>query len=162
MILSTRLLGRTVALALALFALVASARAEALAIVVAKSVAVDNLSLADLVKIYKGETTDGPDGIKWTLLSRERNSPEKTAALKLIYHMTEPEYNRFFMQAVFAGTMAAAPRIVANPLAMKAAAANNAGTIAYILASQVDDSVKAIKIDGLAPSDPNYPLKLAN
>jgi hypothetical protein len=157
-----RLLGWIAAVALAVEAQAGVARAEALAIVVAPSVTVDNLTLSDLVKIYKGETVDGPGGIHWAVLSRERNSPEKSAALKLIYHMTEPVYNRFFMQAVFAGTLPAAPRIVTNPLAMKAAAANNRGTIAYILASQVDDSVKAIKIDGLAPSDPNYPLKLAN
>jgi hypothetical protein len=74
--------------------------------------------------------------------------------------MSEAQYNRFFMQAVFAGKLNEAPRVIPSASAMKAIAANWPGAVTYILASQVDDSVKALRIDGLLPSDPGYPLKV--
>jgi ABC-type phosphate transport system substrate-binding protein len=147
-------------LALALFLLAPLAHADSLAIVVAKSVPVDNLSSDELAKILKCDETDGPGGTKFVLYSREKNTAERAAILKLVYHMSEAEYNRFFMQAVFAGKITAAPRIITSAAAMKSVAASHPGAIAYVLASQLDDSVKALKIDGLAPTDPAYPLKV--
>lgn len=140
----------------------APASAESLAIVVAKDVAVDSLSSDELAKIFRCEETSGPNGVSWQIFTRERTAAERNLVLKEIYHMTEAQYNRFFMQAVFAGKLADAPRVIPSPVAMKSIAATRPGAVTYILASQVDSTVKALKIDGLSPGDPKYPLKLAD
>jgi len=137
-----------------------SVRAENLAIVVAKSAPVEGITSDELARIFRCEETAGPGGIKWEIFSRERTSSERETVLKVVYHMSEAQYNRFFMQAVFAGKLNEAPRVIPSASAMKAIAANRPGAVTYILASQVDDSVKAIRIDGLLPSDPGYPLKV--
>jgi phosphate transport system substrate-binding protein len=137
------------------------ARADDLAIIVAKSVAIDNVTSDDLGRIFRCEKTDGPNGVKLTIYNREKGAPERQVVLKEIYHMNDGAYSRFFMQAVFTGALTSAPKIISGAAAMKRLAADNPGAVTYVFASQVDDSVKALKIDGLAPGDPGYPLKPA-
>jgi hypothetical protein len=44
--------------------------------------------------------------------------------------------------------------------AVKAYVAQTPGAIAYIRASDADDSVKVLKVDGKSPGDADYGLKL--
>lgn len=137
---------------------VAVARADDVAIVVGKSVPIDNLSSAELGHIFRcEETTVG--GTKITVYNREKGSVERGAVLRLIYHMNDSAYSRFFMQAVFTGAITEGPKIAAGAAAAKQAVAGTPGAISYVLASQVDGSVKIVKVDGQAPGDAGYPLK---
>ena len=137
------------------------ARAEDLAIIVAKTLPLENVSLADLTRILRCERTTGPDGTKLIVVMRERGSTERNAILSGVYRLSDPAYEKFFMQAVFTGTLAAAPRLVSDAAAMKKLAAKTPGVIGYVRAREADATVKIVKIDGLAPGEPNYPLKLA-
>ncbi len=144
---------------LALFA--GSCAAEDLAIVVAKSVPIDNLSSEELGKIFRCEQTEAPDHTKLQIFTREKGCPERETMLRVVYQMPEAAYNRFFMHLVFTGQLTAAPRVVASGAALKSLTAGNPGVVSYLRQSQVDDTVKVVKIDGMAPGDPKYPLKLA-
>jgi hypothetical protein len=135
------------------------ARADNLAIIVAKSVPIESVSSQDLAKIFRCEETSGAGGITWEVFSRERMAPERNFVLKAIYQMSEAQYNRFFMQAIFAGKLSEAPRVIPSAKALKAIAASRPGAIAYVLSSEIDDTVKPLKIDGFLPGDPGYPLK---
>jgi phosphate transport system substrate-binding protein len=147
---------------LAILALLAvPASAEDLAIIVAASVPLDAVTSEQLGRIFRCEETDGPNGTKLTVLNREKGCPERQLVLRKIYHMNDAAYNRFFMQAVFTGALAAPPQVVAGGAAMRRAAAANPGAVTYIRATQLDGTVKALKIDGLSPGDPDYPLKLS-
>ena len=127
----------------------------------AKSTPWDNVTLDELGRIFRCEKTDGPAGLKLTIANREKGSPERNLFLKKVYHMNHAAYGRFFLQAVFTGALSAPPRIIPTAAGMKQAAAASPGTVTYILASQIDGTVKALKIDGLAPGDANYPLHIA-
>jgi phosphate transport system substrate-binding protein len=135
-------------------------RADDLAIIVAKDVPLDDVALPDLVKIFRCEKTTAPDGTRLTIVTREKGSAERAAALAGIYKFSDAAFEKYFMQQVFTGSVAAAPRIVASVPGLKKLAASAPGTIGYVRASDVDDSVKVVKIDGLAPGAPGYALKV--
>ena len=74
--------------------------------------------------------------------------------------MGEDDYAKYFLQATFTGLVQAAPRPLASPGAMRQFVAGTPGAIGYLRASDVDDSVKIVKVDGKSPGDPDYKLKL--
>lgn len=139
-----------------------TSRAEDIAVIVAKSLPIDSVTSDELAKIFRCETTEAPDHTKLMIFSRERGSPEREVILKNVYHMSDGSYNKFFMQAVFTGQLTAAPRIVPSAVAMKNLAAANPGAVTYVRASLADGTVKVLKIDGVLPGDPKYPLKTAD
>ena len=141
--------------------LAAVARAdESLAVVVGAKSGVDALSQAELVKVFKGTKTKGPDGVKFVIVMREPGSLEREGALKFIYAMTDQEYQKYFLQATFTGAVTSAPKQLSGAAAVKQFVASNPGAIGYLKASDLDESVKAVKIDGKAPGDADYKLKL--
>jgi len=140
------------------FAGLSVVRAEDLAIIVAPGVAIDNLSLSELRAVFLMEKTTVND-VKLTVLMREKGAPERAEALKDIFQMTDGKYEGYFLQAVFTGKISSAPRMIASAAAVKKIVGGTAGMIGYLAASAVDASVKAVKIDGHAPGDADYPLK---
>jgi hypothetical protein len=136
------------------------ARAEGLAIVVGKKTSLDSATTAELVKYFKAEKSKLPDGTKIAILVREPGSPERAAALSGIYQMTDAEYQKYFLQATFTGAVAAAPKQLTSATAVKAYIAATVGAIGFIKASDVDDSVKVVKIDGKTPDEAGYSLQI--
>jgi ABC-type phosphate transport system substrate-binding protein len=139
---------------------VAQDKGADLAIVVNVASTLDNISSAELAKIFKAERTRTPDGVKYVLAMRETGSPERNAALRVIYQMTDAEYERYFLQATFAGTIQSSPKQFSSDSAVRQFVAGSPGAISYLRASDVDSSVKVLKIDGKSPGDPDYPIKI--
>jgi ABC-type phosphate transport system substrate-binding protein len=138
------------------------AKADDLAIIVEKNVALDNVTSSELSKIFLCEKTSTSTGTKLVITTRERGSPERAAILATIYKLTDIAYEKFFMQRVFVGSLPAAPKLIPSAVGMKKFVAAIPGSVGYVRLSEVDDTVKIVKIDGLTPGDPNYPLKLTN
>jgi hypothetical protein len=145
-------------LGLALF--VAGARAEDLAIIVNKTNSLENITSAELVKYFKAEKSKAPDGKKIVIVMQDAGRPERAAALKDIYKMSETEYNDYFVEATFTGAVAAAPKALPSGAAVKSFVAETPGGLGYALSSEADASVKVLKIDGKAPGDADYKLKM--
>ena len=135
------------------------ATAEDLIVVMGADSATDSLTAAELTKVFRGEKTKTADGKKFAVIMREAGSAERTAALERIYGMTEQEYKTYFLQATFTGSVAAAPKTQAGADALKVYLSKTPGAIGYMLAKDVDASVKVIKIDGKAPGEADYKLK---
>jgi len=135
-------------------------KAADLAIVVNSASSLDNVSSADLVKIFKAEKAKSADGTKFVLAVREAGSPERAAALKSIYGMSDSEYEKFFLQATFAGTVQSAPKALGSASSVKQFVAGSPGAICYMRGSDVDSSVKVLKVDGKSPGDADYPIKI--
>ena len=131
-----------------------------LAIVVNESSLLDDVSSAELTKIFKVEKTRSPGGFKYVIAARDSGSPERNAALKGIYHMTDPEYKKFFLQATFAGTIQVAPKELTSASSVREFIASSPGAISYLRASEIDASVKILKVDGKSPGDRDYPIKI--
>lgn len=139
--------------------LTAAAVAEDLAIVVGKSSPVSEVSSAALRKIFRCEKTKASDGSKLTVVVRS-GGLEHGTALAAIYKTDVMGYNKYFLHATFTGTVAAAPRALSTGRSVKAFVAETPGGIGYVKASDIDDNVKALKVDGKAPGEAGYPLHL--
>ncbi len=134
---------------------------EDLAIIVNRSNPIDNLSYADVRKIFLGEQRHWPNGRKITLVMQDPGQPEREAALRLIYHMNERDLNRHFLQAAFTGEVQGGPKQLATADGVRRFVFNVPGAIGYARAAEVDESVKFVRVDGRAPGEPGYKIKLA-
>src|ERR1041385_4053831 len=135
-------------------------KSDQLAIIVNKSSKLEDVSIGDLQKYFKAEKTKTPDGVKVVIVMLDVGRPERDAALKNIYKMSDTEYNDFFVSATFTGAVQAAPKTLPSAAAMKKYVADTAGAIGYIRASEADDSVKVLKIGSKSPGEGDYSLKM--
>jgi hypothetical protein len=131
-----------------------------LAIVVNPACSIDNISSVELAKIFKAERSRNPDGAKYLLAARETDSPERNAALGEIYQMTDADYQKYFLQATFAGKIQTAPKVLLNAGSMIQFIMSAPGAIGYLRASDAVSSVKILRIDGKVPGEPGYPIKI--
>jgi phosphate transport system substrate-binding protein len=133
---------------------------EPLAIVVNRSNPVNEVSLADLRKIYRGQRARWSNGRRVTLVMRDPGAPERDAILRSLYGLDEVEYRRTFLQAIFAGEASDAPKMLATPNGVLRFVFNVPGAIGYVRASDVDASVKMLRVDGRLPGDAGYRLEV--
>jgi ABC-type phosphate transport system substrate-binding protein len=131
-----------------------------LAIVVNLSNPTDNLSMAELRKIFLGERSHWPNGRRITLVMIEPGRPERTAVLSLIYQMSENDFNNHFLHGLFTGEVFTSPKTLASPVGVRKFIFNVPGAIGYVRATDVDASVKVIRIDERLPDDKGYRLHI--
>ena len=141
-------------------ALHANTLAGDLAIVVGKVCPVESLTLAELRRVWLCEHTRASNGVAFAVTMRAPGSPERAAALREILNMSEAEFERYYLQAIFAGTVLGRPKIIDTTSSLKRFVNENSGAIAYVAGTDLDASLKVVKIDGRLPGDPEYPLKL--
>jgi ABC-type phosphate transport system substrate-binding protein len=149
------------ALAILYSVLVDSAMPEGadLAIVVNKSTTLDTLSSADLRSMFLGEKTKWPDGKKVTPVQTSAQSPERALLLKVVFKMSDPVLKRYYMQAAFTGKETLPPAELASAAALKQFVARTPGAIGCIMASDVDNTITVLKVDGAAPGEAGYKLR---
>ena len=133
---------------------------ESIAIVVNQENGVDNLSMKDLRTVFLGERSHWANGRRITLVMMEPGQPERKAMLREIYHMSETDFNRHFLQGLFTGEVFVSPKTLATPVGVRKFIFNVPGAIGYVRLSDVDSTVKVIRIDGHLPEDKDYELRL--
>jgi phosphate transport system substrate-binding protein len=131
-----------------------------LAIIVNRSNPIDNLSSIQLRKIFLAEQVHWPNGRKITVVMREPGEPEREAVLRVIYHMNENDFSRYFLHGTYTGEMQSVPKTLATAGGMRKFVFNVPGAIGYVRANEVDESVKLVRVDGLAPVEQGYKLVL--
>ncbi|HWD19191.1 MAG TPA: hypothetical protein VHB20_07915 [Verrucomicrobiae bacterium] len=154
------MLGLTAALLFLTVAAQAQDKSAQLAIITAPGAALSDVSLPDVGRYFKAEKNKAPDGTKIVIVMMDVGRPERDAALKGVYKMSEAEYNDYFVGATFTGAVQAAPKALGSPAAMKKFVAETPGAIGYLRASDADDSVKVLKVDGKAPGEAGYALAI--
>ena len=128
------------------------------AIVVNPGVPVDDLSLADVRKIFMGDRQYWTPNLRVTLLIRAPVTRERDVVLKTIYRMSESEFRQYWISKVFRAEAASGPKIVySNDMATELVASIPGG-VAFVDASQIPKNVKVVKTNGLLPGEAGYPL----
>jgi ABC-type phosphate transport system substrate-binding protein len=135
-----------------------SAAERNLAIVVNLNNTVNNLSTPELRRIFLGERGHWPNGRRITLVMLEPGWPERAAALSTIYQMNETDFNNHFLHGLFTGEVFASPKTLATPEGVRKFIFNVPGAIGYLRETDVDKSVKVVRIDERLPSDKGYKL----
>lgn len=137
---------------------IAAANAEPLAIVVNRSNPTDSLSSAELRQIFLGNRNHWANGRRITIVMREPGDPERRTVLRDICGMSEVQFKNHFLHGLYNGEILVSPKTLASPSGMRKFVFNVPGAIGYLTLSEVDDSVKIVRIDELQPGDKTYRL----
>jgi phosphate transport system substrate-binding protein len=133
---------------------------EGLAIVVNQANPVDELSMAELRTVFLGERSHWPNGRRITLVMMDAGRPEREAVLREICRMSESDLRRRFVQGLLTGEILVSPKTLSSPEGVRKFVFNVPGAIGYMRPSDVDASVKVLRIDGHYPSDVEYALRV--
>jgi len=131
-----------------------------LAIIVNTTNPVDSMSLPELRKVFLGERSHWANGRRITLVMMEPGQPERKALIRDVCQMNESDFSRHFLQGVFTGEVFVSPKTLASPVGVRKFVFNVPGAIGYIRASDIDSTVKAIRVDGHLLSDREYSLHI--
>jgi len=131
-----------------------------LAIIVNTSNPVDNLSMSELRHVFLGERRHWPNGRRITLVMMEPGEPERKALIREVCQMNESDFSRHFLHGLFTGEVFVSPKTLASPVGVRKFIFNVPGAIGYVRATDVDSSVKVIRVDGRLPDDKEYSLRI--
>jgi ABC-type phosphate transport system substrate-binding protein len=137
-----------------------SATDDSLGIVVNRSNPVENLSSAELRKIFMGEQTHWSNGRRITVVMLEPGKQERQAVLAQIYRMDDKDFNKHFLQGMFTGEIRAAPKTLATSTEVLKFVFNVPGAIGYVRGTEADESVKIVHVDSRLPGDKDYSIRL--
>jgi len=133
--------------------------ADGVAIIVNKAnTGADGMTAKQLKQIFSGEKARWTDGQKIQTLATGVAEPEHKGAIQFLFGMSEPEYQKYCLHAVFVGTPQAVPRDSGASSAVLNLVALIPGAIGFVRADLVNGTVKVVKIDGLGPGDAGYVL----
>jgi ABC-type phosphate transport system substrate-binding protein len=149
-----------VATALLAFATRAQAAADDVAVIVHKSNPISAMTMIELRKIVLAQEAKWPGGGKIVVWMTSPGQPERAGTLKIVCGMSETDYTLHFMHASFNGDAGDPPKSARSSALVRQSITGAANGVGFILASQVDDSVKVVAIDGARPGEPAYKLKL--
>jgi hypothetical protein len=130
---------------------------EDVAVVVSSGNPVTNISLNDLRKIFAGMKHSWPSGEPVKLVTRGRGCVERLALLRLL-EMSEIEYKQYWTAQIFRGEADAEPLVIPSVGMQKEALKLFPGAITFINSADVKPGMKVVKIDGVLPGAPGYPL----
>ena len=133
---------------------------DSLAFVVNRSNPVDSLSFPELRKIFMGEQDHWSNGRRITVVMLEPGKAERQAVLAQIYKMDEKDFNQYFLHSMFTGELHAAPKALGSSTEVLKFVFNIPGAIGYLKSSDVNDSVKVVRIDSRLPGEKDYAIRL--
>jgi ABC-type phosphate transport system substrate-binding protein len=136
---------------------------DAIVVIVNNSNPVDNLSAGEVKKLFLSDRSRWETGKAVAPVMLGPGAPERTSFLKIVCGMSDSDLGKYFMQAAFTGKSATPPREMGSASAVKSFVAASPGAIGFLKASDLttgDTTVKAVKVDGVAASDPGYKIKM--
>jgi hypothetical protein len=137
-----------------------AAAEQNLAIIVNLTNPIEDLSLKELRTVFLGERSHWPNGRRITLVMMDPGLAERKTVLRDLCRMNETEFSRHFLQGLFTGEVFVSPKTLSTPTGVRKFVFNVPGAIGYVRASDVDSSVKVIRIDGHRIEDADYPLRI--
>ena len=135
------------------------ATAGPVAIVVHKDTEIDNLSLLEVRSIFLANQQFWPDRTRIILLVRAPKSEERDFILNTIYEMDEAQFRQYWIAKMFRAEVPRGPKVVFSTGMMLELVIAIPGSISFVSIDEVTDDVKVVKVDGMLPTDPGYPLK---
>lgn len=129
------------------------------AIVVNPQTPVDNLTLAEVRKVFLGERQFWPSNVRITLLVRAPVARERDVLLKKIYQLSESQFRQYWIAKVFRAEVTSGPKIVFSTAMTNELVAAIPGAIGSTLADKPLTGLKVLRIDGKLPGENGYPLQ---
>jgi ABC-type phosphate transport system substrate-binding protein len=134
------------------------ASARDLALVSNKSNSVSVITLPELVKISKGQTSHWPDGKPVLFIMRSPSTPEMKLFLEKVYELPEGEVKDLIAAVNHDRAGHPAIMIATSDEDLVNKVASIPGAIGVVDVYAINSSVNYIKIAGKAPLEPGYLL----
>ena len=126
------------------------------AVIVHRTSAFNNFSAENLRRVFLGKTTVAENGQPLVLVELTSIRGRFT---KSLLGLSADEFHRRWVGMVFRGDALGFPLELTDAAAVKKFVAEHPGAVGYIPASEMDDTVKTLRVDGKLPSDAGYLLK---
>lgn len=126
-----------------------------LVVIVAAGNPIQDITRANLRRLFLGEPTSGPGG-KLIPLNQQPGTPARTQFDRVVLGLEPEDMARFWIDQRIRG-LAAAPRAIPSAMLVRVVP-QVGGSIGYVRANEVGPGCKAITIDGKKPGDPDYLL----
>ncbi len=117
---------------------------DPLVMVVNKANATAEVGKAEAKKLLLGTTASWADGKKVVVVLRPQGTPDRAELLKEICGMTEAEFTRYEMQAMFTGRVPVKMQDEPSTAAIKAFVKANPGAVGFVHESEVDKDLKSV------------------
>jgi hypothetical protein len=128
-----------------------------LVVVVAKTSTLDELSLAELRRMYLGEPVDS-GGKRLIPINHATSLKDRIAFDKLVLGMSKEEVTRYWVDRKIRG-QSGAPKAIDPADVHQRVVAKLPGAVGYVRSTELRDDVKVVRINGKAPFDRGYPLE---
>jgi hypothetical protein len=127
-----------------------------LAVVVSASAPFQELSTAELRRVFLGQTVE-KGGVKLIPLNHPIKGAHRTRFDRAVLRMSPDEVGRYWVAERIRGARSAPKSVSSSALLLKVVA-KIPGAISYVPASEVRPGVKVVRIDGKLPGDSGYLL----
>jgi ABC-type phosphate transport system substrate-binding protein len=134
------------------------AAARDIALVSNKSNAVGALTVTDLVKLCKAQTSHWPDGKPVTFVMRSPSDPEMKVVLEKVYGMSQNELNSLIVTSNHGRPAHPAILVATSDDELVNKVASTPGAIGVVDVYSINSSVAVVKIGGKLPLEPGYLL----
>jgi ABC-type phosphate transport system substrate-binding protein len=132
--------------------------ARDLALVSNKSNAMSAISLTDLAKVCKAQTSRWPDGKPVTFVMRAPSVPAMKVFLEKVYGMSESEVNALIATSNHGRLNRPAIVVATSDEELVNKVASVPGAIGVVDVYSINSSVEVVKIAGKLPLEPGYLL----
>ena len=149
---------RIVALILIFQGWVGVAAAKDFALISNKTNHVEAVTVAELVKICKGQTEHWPDGKAVSLVTRDPASPEMRLVLEKIYGIPKEEILVLITNANHARVNHPAIVVVDSDEAVVKKVESSPGAVGLVDVYAITGGVTVVKVGGKLPLEPGYAL----
>ena len=139
-----------------MLALPASSAIKNTAIVTAAGSKLNDVPLADLVKLCKGSAKAWPDGREFTLVIKNPDDAETRIAIQKLFGATSGDFKTLLAKL---NETRQVVKIVDSDESVMQAVASTPGAIGLVDVYSINSSVKVLRVDGKLPFDVGYVLK---
>jgi ABC-type phosphate transport system substrate-binding protein len=140
------------------------AAGDPIVVIVNASNPVNNLSMGELRKLFLSDRSQWDTGRPVSPVMPAIGTPERTQFLKVVYGMNDADFDRYFLQASFAGKSPTPPKEVDSALDVRRIVGNSPGAIGFVRSSDFhsdsDSVIKMVSIDGVAPTATGYKIRM--
>ncbi len=130
----------------------------ALAVIVAPTSKLHQISLADLRRAFLSERVTDEQGNRLIPLNHPPKSPDRVGFDRLVSSMDADGVGRFWIDRRIRGG-SGPPRTVESLSTLRRVVEKLPGAIGYLRPGQLSNEVRVLRVDGKLPEDPGYPLR---
>lgn len=129
-----------------------------IAVIIHPGTTVENITTADLGKIYSGDMTSWPGGGKIVLVDQKSNKELSDRFYQAILNKTTGKVRQIWIKKMLQGEMST-PEAKESNESVVSFVSQTAGAIGFVEAGSVTEAVKVVSVESRSLGSDGYPLK---